>query len=197
VSNRYQQVTVTSRQEWRAWLGEHHASEPGAWLVTYKKGRDRPHVPYGDIVEEALAHGWVDSQPRKLDDERSQLLVTPRKPKSNWSRANKERVERLEKAGLMTEAGLRAVEVAKRNGAWSALDSVEALREPDDLRAALDANPDARRHWDAFPPSTKRGILEWIGNAKKPETRSKRVGETARLAAQNVRANQWRQPKDR
>jgi uncharacterized protein YdeI (YjbR/CyaY-like superfamily) len=94
----------------------------------------------------------------------------------------------------MTAAGLAAVEVAKANGAWTALDAVEALEEPDDLRSALDAAPEARRYWDAFPRSAKRGILEWIGSAKQPATRARRVSETARLAAQDVRANQWRQP---
>jgi uncharacterized protein YdeI (YjbR/CyaY-like superfamily) len=95
----------------------------------------------------------------------------------------------------MTEAGTAAVETAKRNGSWTALDAVEELEEPADLRRALDRQPAARRYWDAFPPSTRRAILEWIGNAKKPETRGKRVAETAELAAENVRANQWRQPK--
>jgi uncharacterized protein YdeI (YjbR/CyaY-like superfamily) len=96
----------------------------------------------------------------------------------------------------MHPAGEAAVAVAKENGAWSALDDVEALTEPEDLRQALDATPDARRHWDAFPPSARRAILEWIAD-KRDETRTKRVEETARLAAQDVRANQWRQPKKR
>lgn len=196
VSDAYEQVTVRSRDEWRSWLAEHHGSSPGIWLITYKRGAG-PAVAYDDIVEEALAHGWVDSRPRRLDDARSMLLVTPRKPRSSWSKANKARVARLEQAGLMTDAGRMAVEAAKENGAWDALDAVERLEEPDDLKQALDADPDARRHWDAFPPSTRRAILEWIGAAKRPETRDRRVGETATLAAQNVRANQWRQPKGR
>lgn len=197
MSDRYEQVEITSREQWRRWLGDHHHRSPGVWVVTYKKAPDAPHVPYDDIAEEAIAHGWVDSQPRKLDDRRSQLLVTPRKPKSSWSRVNKQRVKRLEKAGLMTDAGRAAIAAAKENGAWSALDDVENLVEPADLRAALDDDPDARRHWDAFPRSTKRGILEWISTAKKPETRNKRVTETAKLAADNIRANQPRQPKRR
>jgi uncharacterized protein YdeI (YjbR/CyaY-like superfamily) len=95
----------------------------------------------------------------------------------------------------MTPAGLAAVEAAQRNGTWTALDAVEDLHEPADLRDALDTTPDARRHWDAFPRSTKRAILEWIGNAKTPATRTKRIIETATKAAHNLRANQWRQPK--
>jgi uncharacterized protein YdeI (YjbR/CyaY-like superfamily) len=95
----------------------------------------------------------------------------------------------------MTERGRAAVEHAKSSGAWLAIEHAEAGEEPDDLAAALDADPSARRFWDAFPPSTKRAILEWIGTAKKPETRARRIEETARLAADDIRANQWRQPK--
>ena len=94
----------------------------------------------------------------------------------------------------MTPAGLAAVELAKRTGTWTALDEVENLHEPAELRAALDGTEHARRHWDAFPRSTKRAILEWIAAAKTPGTREKRITETAAKAADNVRANQWRQP---
>lgn len=192
----YPQVEIESREAWWAWLQKHHASERGIWLVTWKRGPGA-HVSYDDIVDEAIAFGWVDSQPRKLDDGRSQRLLTPRKPSSGWSRVNKARVERLTTEGRMTAAGIAAVEAAKANGAWNALDHAQELTEPDDLRAALNRTPGARTHWDAFPPSAKRAILEWIGNARRDETRTARVSETARLAAQNVRANQWRQPKGR
>ena len=191
----YERVEVASREAWRAWLAANHATAPGAWAVTFKKDSGGPYVPYEALVEEALAFGWVDSLGRKRDERRTQLLHTPRKPKSGWSRPNKERIERLSAEGRMAPAGLAAVEVAKANGAWSKLDDVENLVEPEDLAAALDADADARREWDAFPRSAKRGILEWIGSAKRPETRAKRVAETARLAAQGIRANQWRQPK--
>lgn len=146
-------------------------------------------------MEEALAYGWVDSRPRSVDDQRSQRLVTPRKPTSKWSKVNKQRVKGLIASGAMTPAGLAAVELAKRTGTWTALDEVEELREPTELRAALDAAPRARRHWDAFPRSTKRAILEWIASAKTSATREKRIAETATQAGQNIRANQWRQPK--
>ena len=93
----------------------------------------------------------------------------------------------------MAPAGLAKVEAAKADGSWAALDAVEALEIPSDLGRALAANPTAQRHWDAFPRSVKRGILEWINNAKKSETRARRVEETVTLAAENCRANQWRQ----
>jgi uncharacterized protein YdeI (YjbR/CyaY-like superfamily) len=194
MSTNYESIQIESRTEWRAWLGEHHRNSPGVWVVTYKKNSPGPYVSYDEIVEEALAHGWVDSKGRRLDEERSQLLVTPRKPASKWSRPNKKRVERLTKAGLMTQAGIDAVEVAKARGTWSALDAIEDLIEPDDLRDALDRDPSARRNWDAFPRSTKRATLEWIAGAKKAPTRARRVGRTVELAAQNIRLNQRPRP---
>lgn len=192
MSDDYAQVEVTSRAEWRAWLQQHHADAPGIWLVTHKKAAGDRHLPYAEIVEEALCFGWVDSKGRALDERRSMLLVTPRKRRSGWSRPNKERIVRMEAEGLMTPAGRAVIDAAKADGSWTALDAVENLEEPPELAAALDADPAARRHWDAFPRSAKRGILEWISLAKKPDTRTARIRQTAELAAENVRANQWR-----
>jgi uncharacterized protein YdeI (YjbR/CyaY-like superfamily) len=163
------------------------------WVISYKKATGKPRMEYDEAVEEALCFGWIDSKPNKLDEERSILWFAPRKPGTGWSRPNKDRVERLVAAGLMAPAGLSKVEAAKQDGSWVALDAVEAREIPPDLQAALAANEMAQRYFDAFPCSVKRGILEWIANARKPETRAKRVAETARLAADNIRANQWRQ----
>lgn len=191
MSDAYRQVEVTSRSELRQWLQSNHASSPGIWLVTFKKSSGGPHVSYDEIVQEALCFGWIDSRPRKVDDQRTGLLLTPRKPGSRWSRPNKQRVERLLSAGLMAPAGLAAVEAAKSDGAWAALDEVENLIEPDDLARALDANPGARQTWDGFPPSARRGILEWILDAKRPDTRGRRIAETVSEAAAGRRANRW------
>ena len=186
-------VEVESRAAWRRWLSANHARAQGIWLVTYKKTADpRRYLSYDDIVDEALCFGWVDSLPRSLDAERSMRLVAPRKPKSGWSRVNKARVERLMADGKMTPAGLRAIERAKADGSWAKLDAVEALVVPRDLAAALGQNAKARAFFDEFPRSSKRIILEWIAGARTPETRAKRVEETARLAAKNQRANHWR-----
>ncbi len=189
------QVEVKSREAWRAWLTAHHAASPGVWVVTYKRDSGGPHVPYDDIAREALCFGWIDSLPRKLDAERSMLLVTPRKPKSAWSAANKKRVAELESEGSMAPAGQAVVAAARTSGSWNKLNDIDALVIPDDLAAALKARALARKNFDAFPPSIRRGILEWISNAKKPETRKARVEETASRAAKNERANQWRQPR--
>jgi uncharacterized protein YdeI (YjbR/CyaY-like superfamily) len=190
----YAQLHVNTRAEWRAWLATNHTSTSGIWLVTWKKATGRPRPSYDDIVEEALCAGWVDSLPRTLDDERSQLLITRRKPRSNWSRINQDRVKRLTAAGLMLPNGLAVVETAKSDGNWAALDQVETLAEPDQLRAALDAAPAARTAWDGFPRSTRRAILEWIGDARTTATRDNRIATTVSEAAVGRRANQWRQP---
>lgn len=185
------QFLAHDRAEWRAWLAENHRTATGVWLVFYKKSSGKPHLSYEEAVEEALCFGWIDSKPGKLDDERSMQYYSPRKPKSNWSKINKERIERLTGAGLMTENGLKMVELAKQTGTWTALDEVEELIVPPDLQAELEAQPPAAMHFVAFPRSVKRGILEWIMNAKTPETRQKRIAETVRLAAENIRANQY------
>lgn len=178
------------RAEWREWLAEHHATSDGVWLVSWKAATGRPRVPYEEAVEEALCVGWIDSLGNTLDDERHLLLFTPRKRGSGWSRTNKVRVDRLTAAGLMRPAGLAAVEAAVADGSWSALDAVEALIEPEELAAALDARPAARERWDGFSPSSRKAILQWIATAKRPETRVRRIEETVRLAAEGRKANQ-------
>lgn len=185
-------VHPLSRAEWRAWLEENHGRAEGVWLISYKKATGKPRFEYGEAVEEALCFGWVDSKPNKLDDERSLLWFAPRRAGTGWSGPNKERVERMIAQGLMRPAGLAKVEAARKDGSWEALDAIEALEVPADLEKALGEHPKAKDYFEAFPRSVKRGILEWISTAKKPETRAKRVKETARLAAENKRANQWR-----
>lgn len=185
-------IEVTSRAQLRAWLDAHHADSGSIWLVTWKRQTPDRHVPYDAIVEEALSFGWVDSLPRKLDAERTMLRLSPRKPGSAWSAANKARVERLTTAGSMMPAGLAMVEAAKADGTWTFLDDVERLEVPADLAEALATNPGSAEHFAAFPRSVRRGILEWIKQARRPETRAKRITETASLAVQNKRANQFR-----
>jgi len=183
------EVAVESREALREWLERHHGEGESVWLVRWKKGSGKPHVPYGDVVDECLCFGWIDSLPRKLDERRSKLRISPRDPRSNWSGTNKRRVARLEREGRMAAAGHAAVELARRNGAWSFLDEVERLEIPDDLARALDGVADARARFARFPDSSKRGILEWIKNAKREKTRATRVRETAEKAARNVKAN--------
>ncbi|MCA3718307.1 MAG: YdeI/OmpD-associated family protein [Brevundimonas sp.] len=188
----FERVEVTERQQWRDWLSANHRQTDSVWVVTFKKGASRPRVPYDDLVEEALAFGWVDSLPRKLDEERTMLLMSPRKPGSNWSAVNKARIDTMTEAGLMHPAGLAKIEQARADGSWSALDAVDRLEVPPDLATAFDQRPGSAEAFAAFPASTRRGILEWIGNAKRAETRAARIAETAEKAERRERANQWR-----
>ncbi|MEM8788521.1 MAG: YdeI/OmpD-associated family protein [Pseudomonadota bacterium] len=181
-------VEVFSRADWRNWLAAHHTASGSIWLVKMKKGQPG-YVPPMDLVAGAFCFGWVDSLPRKLDARRSLLLFSARRPGSAWSKVNKDLVARLRAAGRMAPAGEAAVAAAQADGSWSALDAVERLEEPADLVAALDATPGARAFWDRFPPSSRRGILEWINAARRAETRTRRVADTARLAAANRKAN--------
>jgi uncharacterized protein YdeI (YjbR/CyaY-like superfamily) len=191
----FERVEVTCREAWRRWLLAHHGQAQSIWLVTWKKAHADRYVPVEAIVDEALAFGWIDSQPRMLDTDRTMRLLSPRRTGSAWSRVNKARVEVLMAHGAMHPAGLAAIERAKADGSWSRIDSVETLEEPADLRRALRADPRAAGHWKAFPPSTRRAILEWIHAAKTTATRERRVMRTVTEAHLNRRANQARQLK--
>ena len=184
------QVQPVDRHGWRDWLESNHATARGVWLVSWRPTSGRTSVDYEAAVEEALCFGWVDSRGGKVDEQRTKLYFAPRKPRSAWARSNKERVERLMAAGRMTPAGISAIERAKANGSWTILDSVEQLDVPEDLRAALEARPPARANWEAFPRSARRALLERIATARRDETRTRRIEETAAAAQRNERANE-------
>ncbi|HEY0636242.1 MAG TPA: YdeI/OmpD-associated family protein [Pseudonocardiaceae bacterium] len=192
----------TARQ-WRAWLERHHDTATEQWVVIRRTGTspaaggtadgtadagpdgtaDGGGVTYEEAVEQALCFGWIDGLHRRRDETSTVLRFTPRAARSTWSALNRERAARMIARGLMTPAGQAAIDAAHATGRWE-------LRMPDDLRAALDANPAARRHYDAFPPSSRHLILQWILDARRPATRERRITETVALAARNVRANQ-------
>ena len=183
-----EKVEIKTRSDLRKWLQAHYLQNQGVWLIKYKKSH-KYYLSYDDVVEECICFGWIDSLPRKLDEKRTMLYISPRKKGSNWSKANKERVKKLELAGLIQKAGLIKIEQAKKDGSWSFLDDVEALILPDDLKQAFSENQVAQKNFENFPPSSKRGILEWIKNAKRPETRAKRIQNTVQKATKGIRAN--------
>lgn len=171
-------VQVESRGAWRTWLADHaHEGRP-IWLVVFKKHCADRHVPFPEMVEEALCFGWIDSRARRVDEDRMMVLMGPRRPGSIWSRINKDHVDRAIAAGRMTPAGQAVVDAAKADGSWHALDETEAGVEPEALRAALTG--EARRRWDALAPSHRRQYLHWIRQAKTEPTRARRVAETVR-----------------
>lgn len=172
----YERVTIRSRAEWRAWLGRNHERTESIWLVSYKKNAGALYVSYAEIVEEALCFGWIDSRPAKLDDQRSMLLLSPRRPGSAWSKLNKERVARLEAQGLLAPPGLARIRAAQADGSWNALDEVEALIVPPDLARAL-RQAGRTKAFAALAPSRRRGELDRIRQAKQPETRARRIAK--------------------
>ena len=183
------QLFIESPNVFRTWLKLNHQQSESVWLVKWKKNAGKPYLSYDEIVDELMCFGWVDSLPRKLDAEKTMLRISPRNPKSKWSGVNKRRVERLLAAGRMEPAGMNLVERAKANGAWNFLDDVEQLILPPDLAQAFTENPKAAAYFERFPPSSKRGILEWIKTAKQPTTRAKRIAETVAKAERNRKAN--------
>jgi uncharacterized protein YdeI (YjbR/CyaY-like superfamily) len=181
-------VEPGSLAAWRRWLRANHDTSDGVWLVLDKTTAPRIRLTVSDAVDEALCWGWIDSLPRKVDDSRWKLWLAPRKPKSVWSKVNKTKLERLLAEGRVQPPGLAAIDRAKANGSWSSIDQAESLEIPEDLARALAAVPGARGHFDAFPPSVRRGILGWISGAKTSTTRNARVQKTATMAGENRRA---------
>jgi len=189
MSNYEPQTTASSRLEWRNWLEKHHESYTFVWLEIFKKDSGTPSVTYKEAVDEALCFGWIDSKPNKKDSKSYYQFFAKRNPKSNWSKVNKEKVEILIAQGLMTSAGLKMIELAKENGSWNFLNQVEKLELPIDLEQLFSQNTKALENWNTFSKSSRRGILEWIANAKTPQTRGKRIQETVELAGLNLKAN--------
>lgn len=185
VNKQLETFYATNRQEWREWLKENYQASTGVWLVYYKVKTGKPSIRYTEAVKEALCFGWIDSKVKSLDEERYQQIFTPRKPKSVWSKLNKQYVTELIEEGLMTEAGLQKIEIAKQDGSWNRLDAIEALIVPPDLKQALEANQTANSYFERFSNSAKKNIFFWIESAKRSQTRAKRIEQTVIAAAQN------------
>lgn len=178
-------LVCSTAAEWRAWLAANGRTERSVWLIVH---RDAAGVGLADAVEQALCFGWIDSKTMKRDDKTTYQCFTPRNPRSTWSKVNRDRVERLTAAGLMDTTGQELVSLSQRTGTWDLLADAQNLIVPADLAAALAQNPVADQHFQAFPPSARRTILEWITLAKRPETRAGRIEQTVTQAGMNQRA---------
>jgi uncharacterized protein YdeI (YjbR/CyaY-like superfamily) len=174
------------RAAWRGWLEKNHDKEKAVWLI-YDKGPNRA-LTWDAIVQEELCFGWIDSKAGRVSDTQSKMYISPRNPKSGWSKINKAHVEYLVAHNLMRPAGQKAIDIAKQNGAWESLDNVENMVMPKDLIAALAKNKQAKKYFNAFSGGSKKMILFWIYSAKKDETRAARVAKTVELAAQDIKA---------
>ncbi len=178
---------AADRVTWREWLEQHHAARTFVWLLLHKKHVEESSVSYEEAVEEALCWGWIDGLVNRWDERSYAVRFTPRKPGSVWSESNVERVRRMIAEERMTPAGMALVEEAKRRGTWDEAASGRLEVTPPDLEAALAGVPAAQGHWEARAPGHRRRYIYWVLDAKRPETRARRVADVVRRAAAGIR----------
>lgn len=168
-------LTFASKEEWDLWLEEHHSSD-GLWVKLAKKNSGVPSVTYDEAVETALCYGWIDGQMKGLDDTYYLQRFTPRRSRSKWSKINVGKAEDLIAQGKMRPAGLEEIARAKADGRWAAAyDSSSNAKVPPDLTAALRKNPAAKKAFDGLSSSLRYSVIYRIQDAKKPETRARRI----------------------
>jgi len=186
----YPELYFKTDLEWRSWLEVNHNTATGIYLIFYKVESKTPSMRWEEAVKVALCFGWIDSTVKKLDHERRRQYFCPRNPKSVWSKLNKTYIALLLKENLIHESGLEKINIAKRNGYWTALDNVENLIIPDDLQEAFDINIKAFENYQNFAPSYRKSYLYWLNQAKREETRKKRIQETIDLCKKNIKSRQ-------
>ncbi|MBQ4822749.1 YdeI/OmpD-associated family protein [Aquimarina sp. MMG016] len=174
--------------EWRTWLHENHHTTIGVYLIFYKVETKKPSMRWEEAVRVALCYGWIDSTVKRLDEERRRQYFCPRKPKSVWSKVNKNHIIELIKLELMHQSGLNSIEIAKENGSWTALDDVENGVIPDDLQKAFNRNPKAFENYQNFAPGYRKSYLYWLNQAKRQETRDKRIKEIIKYCKANEKS---------
>jgi uncharacterized protein YdeI (YjbR/CyaY-like superfamily) len=177
----------TSQAAWRKWLEQNHLSKQAVWLVFYSKKSKIESITWSDAVDVALCFGWIDSKKIKIDEVTSHQFFSKRKPKSTWSKINKNKVEQLIEQGLMTEAGFASIETAKQNGSWTILDEVEELIIPADLEAAFADKPNSKDFFLSLSKSVRKIILSWLVFARTTETRQKRIAEIVEQAENKLK----------
>lgn len=183
-------LAFPSAQAWETWLVEHADDSPGVWLKLAKKGCPTPSVTYAEAVRAALRFGWVDSKRVALDAQWFLQRFTRRGPRSPWSAINREAAERLMAEGLMEPAGLAAVKAAKANGRWdSAYAGQRTATVPDDLQAALDAEPAAAEFFATLTGVKRYAVLYRVQDAKRPETRARRIEQFVQMLARGQTLN--------
>lgn len=179
-------------KDWRNWLAKNHSNKTAVWLIFYKKKSPNYNLSWSESVDEALCFGWIDSTKRSIDEETYKQYFTKRKPKSNWSKINKDKVKSLIDQNRMTDAGIKSIAIAKENGSWTLLDQVEALELPEDLSTAFTNYTGALEFYERLSSSIKKQLLYWVVSAKRPETRAKRILEIASNAGEQQIPQQFR-----
>ena len=182
----FDQVIITSQEELRNWLLSNHHQKESIWLVTFKKTVLDKYVSVQEVLDELLCFGWIDGIRRKLDEEKTMQLISPRKVE-HWTKTYKDRYKKLESKGLIENAGKEAVLKSKASGLWDFMDDVDALIKPSDFITELNKYENATNNFNAFGASSQRFILRWIKLAKTPETRIKRLKQASELADKNLK----------
>ena len=181
-----EELVVSDAEALRAWLLQHHATSPGVWLALTRKGGTITTLTWQQAVDEALCVGWIDGQARKRDDETSFIRLTPRGPRSSWSQRNVDNVARLELDGRMLPAGRAAVDAAKADGRWQAAYAPQAEAEvPDELAAAIAANPAAQAMFDVLTKANRFALIYRLASVKRAETRERKIGEFVAMLARH------------
>ena len=173
---------------WREWLHNNHNSSTGVYLTFYKVNSPFESMRWEEAVQVAICYGWIDSTVKSLDEHSRKQLFTPRKSKSFWSKINKGYVEQLIANNLMHESGLAKIEIAKQNGSWTSIDTVENLTIPEDLALAFEQNKIAFDNYQNFSPSYRKSYLYWLNQAKREETRNSRIITIIALCNQNKKS---------
>lgn len=173
--------------EWRSWLLENHTLNNSVYLIFYKKGHDKQSMNWEEAVKIALCFGWIDSTVKSLGEGKRQQYFCKRKPKGTWSKVNKQHIANLKQEGLMHESGLKVINAAKKNGSWVALDDVENGIIPKNLQSAFKEHPSAYNNYLNFTFSQRKSYLYWLTQAKKEETKQKRIKEIITLCAANIK----------
>jgi uncharacterized protein YdeI (YjbR/CyaY-like superfamily) len=182
-------IDPKTRASFRKWLARNGQQKESVWVTVYKKNAKPGLLSYRDVVEESLCFGWIDSLPKKNDDQSYLLRISPRKPRSVWSAINKKIIKSLVAKGLMTETGAEKIRLAKQNGSWSALNKSDKLIVAPELKRLLAKNKKAQNHFDRFSPSSKKALLEWIYSARTEKTKTERIEKVVRFATMNKKAN--------
>ena len=176
-------VEVNSATALREWLTINHKQKESIWLVTFKKQITDKYVSIQEVLDELLCFGWIDGVRRKLDENKTMQLISPRQVQ-HWTKTYKDRFQKLEKEERMTDAGRKSVEFSKKNGLWNFMDDVDKLIKPKDFIECLEQHYPAMNNFDAIGAASKRFMLRYINIAKTQETRAKRITEISLLVKQ-------------
>ena len=179
-------------KQWRAWLHEHHLSSEGEYLIFYKVDNEEESMRWEEAVRVALCYGWIDSTVKSLGNGKRRQYFCPRRPKSVWSKVNKDHIKELIASNLMHPSGLEKINAAKKDGSWTALDQVENGVVPEDLKKAFSRNIEAKTNFENFTRSQKKSYLYWLYQAKREDTRQKRIIEIVEFCSANIKSRSTR-----